>query len=321
MSQHDPIDALTTERDLPGDRHRQIRELVMNQIDQDVRPARRGVPRRWVLAGAALAVVAAVGAGAVTLAGGGQDPAPGAAPPMTEVATIFENAAVRAQAAAFTPPRPDQWIYIETLVSSTGPVARAKGMRPESRLRSWFKADGTHTAFADGDEPAGLDRMVYGFWPKLDYPSVAGLPTDPVALLAKLKADAATATAGTPYANEDPDVVAFASVVTILGEQLPPPDVAAALFRSLALIPGAMQKPVEMDGRRLIVLSRDSAEFPTLNSIMLDAETFAFVGTREEYKRDEIIDFDGGVPVKKGEIETITMRGASGIVDNYGDTP
>ncbi|GLZ79946.1 hypothetical protein Afil01_47530 [Actinorhabdospora filicis] len=324
MNEQNPIDALSTERDLPGDRHRQIREQVMTRIDQDLQPARRRVSRRWVLAGAALAVVAAVGAGVVTLAGGAKDPAPEvAAPPMSEVAHIFESAAAHAQAAVFTPPRPDQWLYIEDQSHNTGPISRAKGMRPEVNSRNWFKADGTQWASSENGEPIHVQAVSHDrvTWPKADYPSLVSLPTDPAVLLAKLKADQAASVVGTPIGIGDADAAAYRTIIGLMGNYLPPPDVTAALLRAAALIPGVTQEPVEVEGRQLIALGLLVAQDGVIDQLLLEPGSYAVVGARELYPADATIPFgDSTIEVKKGEVEALSLRLASGVVDNYGDT-
>lgn len=79
------------ERDLPGDRHRQLQEFVLNQIQQDTPPAARGrrrAPRRLAYLTSALAagalvtaVAVAVGAaGTPVISGDGGSTAPAPAP-------------------------------------------------------------------------------------------------------------------------------------------------------------------------------------------------------------------------------------------------
>lgn len=325
MTDHDPIDVLADmpERDLPGDRHRQIREFVMEQIEQ--RPVRRTATRRWVIAGAALAAVAVVAVGVGTLGTGAEQPAekPAAAEaaPMSEVAHQFELAAKYALATPFTVPRPDQWVYMKTKWDTSGPIATSKGMKPQREDQSWYKADGTRAAYAvNGEKPSVTpvrDDEKYA-----NYSQLMNLPTDPQALLDRLRAEIMGGYEGTPFAAGDPDEMAYGQIAFVLTNYVTPPDVTAALLRAAALIPNVSlsEQPVEIDGKRVIALGHVLEGF-LLRQVLVDPTTHAVVGLREEIAEDHVMDADGEpLQLKKGQVESIGTRVSWGVVDKVGDT-
>ena len=111
----------------------------------------------------------------------------GAPEPMTAVARAFELAAAHAAAQPFTPPRPDQSISSNCGSSSRrrrrpdeGPSRRKDGPGLETGRRP--VQDGVHaeriSAVSNSGRPAMSPR---------DYPTLAGLPADPQAMLAWLR--------------------------------------------------------------------------------------------------------------------------------------
>ncbi len=106
-------------------------------------------------------------------------------PPIRSVAQTFELAATLAAAQPFTPPRPDQWIYIEHRQFLSRNIADTKGLPSERSIQFWKRADGLKEAFVENGALIVLDDHVLGSeMPPSDYPTLASLPTDPDALLA-----------------------------------------------------------------------------------------------------------------------------------------
>lgn len=338
------------ERDLPSGRQRQLQEFVMSQIHQDLRGAdqstRRAVRRRFVLGTSALAAVAAVAAAAL-IVDSGADRSPdtsalpgvtGSAQPsmegLTLVARTFELAATYAESRPFTPPRPDQWIYIQDRILSPGAVATSKGQNPDVTNQSWLSADGRQMADRHSGELEIWDQ-------ENDYPALSTLPTDPQALLDRLR-DGLTAEVAddgglaAPVAeNSDLDGAVFGKIGSVLRDYLLPPEVTAALLRAAALIPGVTQTPgtIEVDGEQVIAVGRvqDGWRFEQL---LLDPDTHNFVGHHSVAEKDFTIegrpaDPDGdqrdkaapaSVTVKKGEVQFTITRLAAKIVDAAGET-
>lgn len=327
------------DRDLPSGRQRQLQEFVMSQIHQGLRTVeqapRRAPRRRFVLAtsGLAAAAVAVVAIGAGGFSGdrgtGGSSALPGTAGSvgsgLSPVAQTFELAATYAAARPFTPPRPDQWIYIQDRDVAPSSLAKDKGQKPDVTTQTWMRADGKKMA---GYNP---ETGKFETWNQAsDYPTLSKLPTDPHALLSVLRAQltAKPADARTPLAADasTPDVwnaVLFRRIATILDKNLLPPSVTAALWRAAALIPGVTQAPgtVEVGGRQVIAVGRVQEGW-RFEQLLLDPATHEFVG----YRSVAIKDFtytggpDGPVTEKKGQVQFATTRLAAKIVDVAGQT-
>jgi hypothetical protein len=258
---------------------------------------------------------AALAAGVV--AAGGLGPATPPARPAPHVASgpvaqTFELAAVHAETEPFTPPRPDQWTYVE-LRMVRGKIAQDKGQATRETTRSWQRADGRQAAeMVDGrlevmPESTDLPQVM----PPQDYPTLAGLPTDPRALLDWLRDRSPS--------GEDGDEVAYNLIDSMLRDNVLPPGVKATLLRALALIPGVTRsrEPVDFDGRPAIALGMVQGGWRQ-EDILLDPTTHEFLGSRTvvvaNYTTPE------GVRLKKGDVEVELIRVAGRIVDAPGRT-
>ena len=324
------------QRDLPSDRTRQLQEYVMSEIRKDrLSTATRPVPRRrLVLATSALA--ASLLAASAVATGGfgiGRDQAGhSAAPPAgtstkavdSPVALTFELAAAYAAATPFTPPRPDQWIYVENRYLSPSALAADKGQQPDVTTRVWTKADGTQVA-GTNPETGALETWTQ----RTDYPELAQLPTDPDVLLSLLRAEL-MATPSDPRAPraiiattpDEWDGLLFLRIARILDANLLPPTVTAALWRAAALVPGVTLSPETIDagGRPAIAVGRiqDGWRFEQL---LLDPDTHEFVGYRSVAVKDHTYTTPNGpVTEKAGDVQFVTTRLAARIVDAAGQT-
>jgi hypothetical protein len=323
------------DRDLPSGRERQIQEFVMTEIHTDPAPRRRP-HRRLVLATSALAAVA-VGAVAVVANGssgvgqtpGGSPPRPAAAPStpgLAPVARTFDLAAAYAAARPFTPPRPDQWIYIQDRQLSPSSLARAKRQKPVETTQTWMRADGRKMAGSNPERNGALET-----WDQVsEYPALSNLPTDPRRLLAQLRAEllAPPPSVAGPALPVPAEVAPmedrlFGRIVDILAQNLLPPAVTAALWRAAALIPGVTQSPgtVKVDGRTLIAVGRIQQGWLS-EQLLVNPDTYDFVGYRTVATRDHTIDTGNGrgIRVPKGEVQNVSTRLAAAIVDRPGLT-
>jgi hypothetical protein len=316
------------ERDLPSDRQHRLQEFVMSQIQQESRPRAHRAARwrpasgwRVVPPTAVVAAVALVAIGAGKLGPG--NPAPTANGPGPVVAshpprTTLELAAENAEARPFTPPRPDQWIYVRDRSTYTGSIAREKGMAPVGTGQIWSRADGRQTAMTQGDE------RVQALNGPNDYPMLASLPTDPRALLAALRAHI-TRQLGLrgPNTEEGWNVALHGTIVRALDAYLLPPRVTGAMWRALALIPGVRQESgtSTVAGHQVITVSRVNEGWDSVQ-ILLDATTHDYVGERSVAAVTHTFDMGGGrrLTVPKGEVQYTITRLAAAIVDAAGQT-
>jgi hypothetical protein len=336
MTNTDDLDLarLLPERDLPSDRRQQIQELLMNQIHHAAPAPRRG--RRLVLAtaaGAALVAGAVAAVAVVAPANLGANPDPRSSSvgssnigssnvELTRVARTIELAAAYAAAQPFTPPRPDQWIYIQTRNLVPSAIAADKGQNSDSTLRLWMRADGTKMA---GYNP---ETGLLNVWDQdNDYPALSTLPTDPAALLALLRAQLGVIPSGDPMpprpalpANEEEwSVALFGRIAHILDGNLLPPDVTAALWRAAALIPGVTEASETVDGRTLTAVGRIQEGW-RFEQLLLDPDTHEYVGYRSVAVQDHTYTTgpNGPVTERAGQVQWAATRLAAAIVDAPG---
>jgi hypothetical protein len=336
------------ERDLPRDRQRHIQELVMSQIHQDLRTAeqapRRKTSRRLVLATSALAVVAlaatAVGTGGFGL---GQDAGNSSTAASVPAADTFELVALNAAAKPFTPPRGDQWIYIQQRIQSPSSMAQDKGVNPDRIDVVWMQADGKKMAAVNPDtgklDTWGQDNK---------YPTLSTLPTDPKALLAKLREQykaAPVVPAAGPHGEgskgaaaaklrspEELNSAVFDAIARILGENLLPPKVTAALWRAAGMVPGVSKSPktITVDGREVAVVSRTQDGWQS-TKLLVDPKTHDFVGLQavavKDHTYEQPMEPNEEAPMEpkvtteqKGQVQVTVTRLAAKVVDAAGKT-
>ncbi|MFF9364992.1 CU044_5270 family protein [Streptomyces griseoluteus] len=285
--------------ELPRDRHRRLEDTYMAHIQRSqsttTGPAAAPRPERgrlrrpmWIGIPAALAL-----AGTVVLTlnptGGSGDhkPSPVAAPviqvqPGSSIvlASTVERIADAAGRRDLPAPRPDQFIYIKSEVSST--VTYVNGDTDTSRTlvqplhtrEVWLSPDG-HKGWLDepGYQPEGgitLDSDIT----RNSYNETKALPTDPDALLKKIYARAS--------GESDRNQQAFTTIGDIVGEQLVPARIAAAFYRAAARIPGVVVVPHSQDaaGRDGIALARLDPQTGERIEWIFDRHTYAYLGSR-----------------------------------------
>jgi hypothetical protein len=261
-------------------------------------PRRRPVTRlRWGLALAAACSVAVAGVAVTQLGETGRPPVPG--PPST--AMVLENAALAAVQTKADDIRPDQWFYIKESqhMGADLPV-----------FEHWSRMDGEESATrVDGELRRGQEKG--STYPAKTAREVAGLPSDPDALLAHFRdldeerMPLSICQPNCPAGSEG-DVKAFGAIGWYMkfGPVIPP-EKAAAMYRALAKIPNVTieENTTDGDGRKGIgvVLTAGTAK----GYYILDSADYRYLGVKV---------VDGGETVAMSVLD-------SGIVDAPGETP
>ncbi|MGW5666634.1 CU044_5270 family protein [Micromonospora sp. NPDC003776] len=324
------------EVDLPGGRQRQLQEFLMSEIQRDQREsvgAARRVQRRllFATAGLAAAAVAAVAVGTGALHTGAvpadslfTDTTPQHAaqnpPPKHATAPAFELAAQYAAAQPYTPPRPDQWVYVKDRKSNPSSIAKDKGQRQNEITEVWLSVDGLKMA------EWNPDTGKFDTWTQDNgYPEAVALPTDPGKLLDAVRGQLQqeTASVSTHFKpSDDMDSLLFGRLAMILEGNVLPPRVAAALWRAIGMVPGATQEPgtVMVNGRPVVAVGRIQEGWRS-EQLLLDAGTHEFVGYRSVAAKDHTFTSPTGpIRTKRGEVQFTITRVAAKFVDKAGQT-
>ncbi|NML55565.1 hypothetical protein HHL19_26365 [Streptomyces sp. R302] len=275
------------------ERQREVRRELLASV-RSSRPA--GWWTRRAVRFAVPAVLCGVAAGAVLVAAPPEPPAPRPAVRADGGASeVLSRAALAAASAPAPDARPEEFVYVESLVSRAGLPADggAAVVEPVHRRQVWLSADGSRAGLlreegaADSelsprlpvyelDRPGAEPRRTYlepGEASVTDptHAFVAGLPTDPEALLRLVREQTRTG-------GGDADQRAFAAIGTLLAETWAPPAVTAALFEAAGRIPGVVVVPSARDaaGREGVAVARTSGAERT--QWVFDRSTSAFLG-------------------------------------------
>ncbi|MEU0207790.1 CU044_5270 family protein [Streptomyces canus] len=315
MSEAEELLSTPAEWDLPPERHRHFKDVLMQQIDHDtaVTPRRSRFLRPAVLV--PLASAALTGALLVTLSVDGRGPATGSSPSATAsgASVTLNRIATAAMASDTVRVRDDQFVYVRTLErqntgSFTGPIRLGAPHTEERwtsqdpgplRVTGWIRASGKDAIMPDqmipiespDPRPAGVDHPTYRW--------LASLPTDPDALLARLRKEAR------PVEGESRDQAVFSLIGDLIGGTIMPPANAAAFYQAAAKLPGVREIPDAVDaaGRHGIAITLDDTGFATRDEWIFDKETLALLGSRFY-----ITDPDRG-------ITTETLAGTSAVME------
>jgi len=290
-----------------------------------LRPARTGVR---LLAIGAMAASIAIGVTVVQTTGGTgttgrpRSVLPGIpAGPVANAAEALDRAAAAADARTFTPPRPDQWIYTEfrirTSVHAGGLVTG--GPYQTFTQRSWQRADGKKRAQIQAGRLKVLDESGNAILPR-GYFVLATLPTDPAALLRWVD----KVNGKKPGSKGEPRR-AFETLSVILRQNLLPPRLEAAIFRTIRTLPGVtlVDNAADAAGRPAIALGM-IAEGWLHEEVMIDPKSYAYLGERAISIKGHTLRGAGDDPdvvagyVKKGVLQNLTVRTAVRIVGEPG---
>jgi len=204
----------------------------------------------------------AIAAGATLVVSPGKDGRPGVSIAAADV--VLERAAAAAEQQPFTPPRDEQWVYIED---------RFSGSRgAPGTWQTWRRADGGGYAWIENGtlhvEKMDPPRRAVPT-PFDDYKSLSALPTDPDALLRWAYEQAETIT--------DRDDV-YLQFTHMLRSNVLPPDLQAAIYRAIARVPDVTVETIDVFGRPAIVLAQTTDR--VREELLLDPETYAYLGER-----------------------------------------
>jgi hypothetical protein len=198
--------------------------------------------------------------------------------------------------------RNDQFSYAQYASTSTFTLTGPDG-KPITKTftdrngQSWVSIDGSKPGWAVGLDKLG-HRSGYPLAvpPRADlrtptYRFLTTLPTDPDALLARIRASVRQTAGSKPGAIVDFDQEVFSTIGGLIHHPLLPPKLGAALYRAAATLPGVTldRNAVDAAGRRGIGVTRRSAALDRLAQHpvylmewIFDAKTYAYLGMKLE---------------------------------------
>ncbi|GAA2926145.1 hypothetical protein GCM10020221_22840 [Streptomyces thioluteus] len=282
------------ERDLPPGRHRHHKERLLRAIDADRRP--RPLVRRLVRPAFALPLAATAVAGTlvVTTLTGGHDEPPAARVPLAETGTgrgavvLLDRIAAVALKSGTKPVRDDQYVYVRSVATETEHIKPVKAGKLKQR-EDWFsqnsgptndvgvfREDGEYVTIHGADkDPAGIDRPTYQW--------LASLPTDPDALLRRLRKETR------PIKGQEFDQTVFDTIGNLLWTGVMPPRTEAALYKAAAKIPGVvtMRDAVDADGRHGVAVAREDRQLGRRTEWVFDKKSLSYLGRRTYLTRTD----------------------------------
>ncbi|WP_371659541.1 CU044_5270 family protein [Streptomyces sp. NBC_00280] len=300
------------------------KQNLLRQIDQQTGSvALQRVARRrrmgMVVASAAVACVAVVVTGLSITA---TEP-PAETPPASKASVqLLEQAALAAVADPGAVPRSGQYTYVKvtghTTALSEGKDGSMERLRQDESYEQWTSVDGSGRTMQrkPGGSAAWLPVPAPGEG-SLNLPTyrfLAGLPTEPGALLETIYRDANLNHGAGSDSTTGPDQEAFVTIGDLLRASVAPPDVSAALFRAAARIPGVIvvSDAVDAAGRHGVAVAREH-----------DGERFEWIFDKDtkELLGERTVLVEGNAWGKAGTPVTSTAVTRSGIVDKAGQEP
>jgi hypothetical protein len=282
------------------------------------------IGRRVAAVGAAAAVMATAFMVLENIGGTGRDGGPnaivpGLSVPAANAAEVLERAATASAARReFVPPRDDQWIYTaERVTGSDGePMTQQQWARADGGAQAWIDEAGKLQIQAmdrPSDHPARRGVLE-------GYPLVASLPTDPAALRQWAYDRADGNWSNGPNSTSEEEIFLFFN--HILRGNVMPPELEAAIFRVMSDLPGLTIENVEMFGSPAIAVGYESDWLR--DEILLDPQTYEYVGERATVTRDATIDPDKAGNAT-GEVhegsQVLAERLDIAVVDEPGELP
>ncbi|MCW8381809.1 CU044_5270 family protein [Streptomyces justiciae] len=308
------MDDLTAVRELaadappPTDEARSAaRARLRRAVVQEGRPGAL-LSRRLMFRVAVAGTAAAAVAGGVVVATRSERDADGPRMATLSAAELLHRAAdrTRADSAGLPIPRNDQYLYTKTYISRT----YVEG----GRRRTWTDESWTSV---DGSKPSR--RQEYGkvhhdpplaehevMWPPTEYTALAKWPTDPDALLDRLR-----------MGGRGDDRTAFMNAVQFfVVPRVMPPGLEAASFEAVARIPGIRidRGVVDALGRQGIAVSYPESDF----AFLFDTKSYAYLGLNVDGGTGEMVD---GRMKLRDRYHELRARQETGVVDRIGQRP
>ncbi|MFE7131202.1 CU044_5270 family protein [Streptomyces sp. NPDC057638] len=290
------------EWELPPGRHEALRGHLLAEIRQSATatgtaPAPVRIRPRWtrpVLTAAVAAVAAVV---TLTVLPPDSESAPAASP---EAVALLEGAALAAQGQRLPDGiRDDQFVYIRSQLGYTSAKGDEVKRDPIHPREVWLSIDGTrqgllHEPQGPGTLPLGPEKP--GLPTSTHYRNLQKLPTEPKEMLRWLVKNR--------QGDNSKDQQTFITVGDLAHESLLPPDVAAALFRAAAMIPGVklVETSTDAAGRKGIAVAR--VDDGVRQELIFDRQTKRYLGERQV----AVEDLENGQ--KKG-----TVTGESAVLE------
>ncbi|MER7171711.1 CU044_5270 family protein [Streptomyces mesophilus] len=293
------------ERALPAGVHRHHKDKLMQLIDNDQAaasaPRRRPRVRPALLVPAALAVAGAL----VVVLGTGSDGQPGAGPAKGNrieaqnqqgAIVLLDRIAAAAEETRPAKVRADQFVYVRSLqtgnqgdfngrveVTPAAPREVWMSQRPGPALRyGLIHQDGDYfpieEGVPDGETSKGTPESIH----RPTYTWLAGLPTDPDALLDLLYAQTE------PSDVTDAHQAVFEAIGNLIAETVLPPANAAALYKAAAKLPGVTEvaDAVDAKGRHGIGIARVDPFSSVRTTWVFDRKTLSYLGQRDTLTKD-----------------------------------
>jgi hypothetical protein len=230
-------------------------------------------------------------------------------------AQYLENAAWTVEQEKWVDPRPDQFMYVETLsllneksyLNAHPNGAIVPGKASYQVKQSWMRVDGQVRAYLENGKlqvkKQGDDR---GYWAQVPYSVIATLTT-PKKISTWLN---------------DPTQPVTVDPAAMAGQFALPPDVRAAIYRYLAQQPGMKVNPkaVTIDGHPAIGMGRVLEGYLS-EELLFDKDTYALIGDRYIAVADHVNRGDDGTSyTHKGDVFRQTVYRKLIIVAKPGDT-
>jgi hypothetical protein len=183
--------------------------------------------------------------------------------------------------------RRDQFIYEKRQFSTPVPTEVNPNGEIAGVSESWDSVDGSKPGWTvmpdkrgqqfSGPTPAEADPSLEG---NTTYTYLTTLPTDPSALLAKVRTAVAARPGSKPGDRVDADQETFEVIGGVLNNTMLPPRLGAALYQAVAKIPGVtmITEVTDLAGRPGIAVQRVSAQNGDTSRWIFDRRTYEFLG-------------------------------------------
>ncbi|MCS0634736.1 CU044_5270 family protein [Streptomyces sp. LP05-1] len=263
------------------------------------------------------ALTAALALGPPPVRSGTAEAGTPAGPPAAEV--VLDRASTVALATDTDPVGEDSFVYVRSMVREAdltsgkpvlGPLHQREVWRSQrpgrvtvpGHIRENGEMSRMNAEFGDtGGTPVGVNRPTYRW--------LAELPREPAALLRRLREL-------TPVEDgQEQDQAVFEQIGYLVGEQVMPPETAAALYRAAARIPGVRSAADASDatGRHGVGIVRDDTRSGERSEWVFGKDS-SFLGSRTYLSRDTAL----------GPAGTLLSADAvqeRGVVAEAGDRP